>query len=122
MLVKDETVDHCDVEKMEEEDLVPFCGLLKDIIILYKGIREINTSHIFAVVLHSRWNRDLTCFPNTICTLGVPGDCIPRERLVNCGTHEDFSRIHPFDKQKRTLSTPSDGSSFGSSTQVVGLR
>lgn len=84
MLVEDETVDHCDVEKMEEEGLVPICGLAEDIIILYKAIREINTSHIFAVVLHSRWNGDRTCFPHTIDTLGVPGDRILRESLVNC--------------------------------------
>lgn len=55
-LVKDETVDHCDVEKMEEEGLVPFCGFVEDVIVLNEGIRKIDTSHVFSVVLHSGWN------------------------------------------------------------------
>lgn len=57
-LVKDETVDYCDVKKMKEEGLVPFCGFVEDVIILYEGIWEINASHVFAVVLHSGWNRN----------------------------------------------------------------
>ncbi len=46
MLVENETVHHCDINKMKKKHLVPFRGFVEHIIIPNQGIRQVHTSHV----------------------------------------------------------------------------
>lgn len=81
--MENETVHHCDINKMKKKRLVPFSGFVEHIIIPNQGIRQVHTSHVLVLVLHCCWNRDSAHFPTAIWIFDTPKDCLTAISLVH---------------------------------------
>ncbi len=63
--MENETVHHCDINKMKKKRLVPFSGFVEHIIIPNQGIRQVHTSHV--LVVKSSHLYLYSAFNNTNC-------------------------------------------------------